>query len=295
MSVHEQRQRSGVIIALSCAAISVSLYAPLAHPQQSINPDQNRRRSVNSDESELQIGTQLTRAGRFQEAIPHLLAARGRVSNQYAADFNLALCYVATRQSAQAIPILTDLRSAHANAQVENLLAQAYIASGNPKAALEAFRRAATLAPNDEKLYLFVADACSESKNYELGVDVVDLGLQHLPNSASLHYQRAMFLSSLDEFDASRPDFALAKKLGAGSDIGYLAAAQESLLAGKVDEAIGAAREANRAGHSNYQLLTILGEALLRSGITPGQPQFSEAEAALNRAVSIRPNYSDAQ
>ncbi len=61
-------------------------------------------------EQELKKGTALTRAGSFAEAIPHLLAARGRASNDYAASFNLSLCYVATGQPALAIPILTGLR-----------------------------------------------------------------------------------------------------------------------------------------------------------------------------------------
>jgi tetratricopeptide (TPR) repeat protein len=243
----------------------------------------------------LQIGTKLTRSGRFQEAIPHLLAARGSVSNQYAVEFNLALCYVATRQNAQALPILVKLRRNHDDAQVENLLAQTYVGTGDSKSALDAVKRAARLTPGNEKLYLFVADACTENQNYDLGLDVVELGLQHLPNSASLHYQRAMFLSSLDQFDTARPDFALAAKLGAGSDIGYLAAAEDSLFAGKMEEAVRAAREGINSGHEDYRLLTILGDGLLRSGIAPGQPQFAEAEAALSKAVAIRPSYSDAQ
>lgn len=294
MGVHTQEHCPGLIRAVLCAAILVCHLPPPAFSQQSSNADPSRIQPGNGD-SELQIGTQLTRDGHFQEAIPHLLAARGKVSNPYAGDFNLALCYVATRQSAQAIPILSALRSAHENAQVENLLAQAYVGSGNSQAAFAAFKRAAALTPGDEKLYLFVADACTESKNYELGLDVVDLGLQHLPKSARLHYQRAMLLSSLDEFDAAGSDFQLARDLGAGSEIGYLAAAQQSLLAGKIEEAIAAAREGNKSGGANYQLLTVLGEALLRSGIIAGQPQFAEAEAALSKAVSIRPSYSDAQ
>jgi len=258
---------------------------------QSRFPDRNQNSNA---ESELQLGTQLTRAGHFQEAIPHLLAAQGGVSNQYAAEFNLALCYVATRQSTRAIPILTELRRSHESAQVENLLAQAYVGVGNSKAALGALKRAAALTPDNEKLYAFVADACTDSQNYELGLDVVNLGLQHLPNSATLHYQRAMFLSSLDEFDAAKADFALARKFGAGSDIGYLAAAQENLLAGKVEEAVRAAREGISAGDDDYRLLTILGEGLLRTGIAPAQPQFAEAESVLSKAVKLRPNYSDA-
>lgn len=279
-----------VAVAVSVAVLLIPI--PL-RALQSTFP--GRGQNSNNAESELQIGTQLTRSGHFQEAIPHLLAAQSGVSNQYAAEFNLALCYVATRQSTQAIPILTELRRDHESAQVENLFAQAYVGVGNSKAALDALKRAATLTPDNEKLYAFVADACTEIQNYDLGLDVVELGLQHLPNSASLHYQRAMFLSSLDEFDAAKPDFALARKLGGDSEIGYLADAQENLLAGKIAEAVRAAREGISAGHENYRLLTILGEGLLRSGITPDQPQFDEAESALSKAVKLRPNYSDAQ
>ena len=255
----------------------------------------DRTQGSNNAESELQIGTQLTRSGHFQEAIPHLLAAQGGVSNQYAAEFNLALCYVATRQNTQAIPILTQLRRNHESVQVENLLAQAYVGTGNSKAALDALKRAADLTPENEKLYAFVADACTESQSYDLGLDVVERGLQHLPNSAALHYQRAMFLSSLDEFDRAKADFALARKFGAGSGIAYLAAAQENLLAGKVEDGVRSAREGISAGHDDYRLLTILGEGLLRLGITPDQPQFAEAESALSKAVKLRANYSDAQ
>lgn len=287
------QQRGWGVKAVVFASIALLLSPRPLRSQQPTFPGPTQGES--NAESELQIGTQLTRAGHFQEAIQHLLAAQGGVSNQYAAEFNLALCYVATRQGTHAIPILTELRRTHESAQVENLLAQAYVGIGNSKAAFDAVKRAVALTPENEKLYAFVADACTESQNYDLGLDVVDLGLQHLPNSAGLHYQRAMFLSSLDEFDAAKPDFALAKKLGSGNDIGYLAAAQENLLAGKIEEAIRVAREGISTGHKDYRLLTILGEGLLRSGITPDQPQFGEAESAMNKAVVLRPNYSDAQ
>src|SRR5215475_11276419 len=57
-------------------------------------------------EDELNQGTVLTGKGAFKDAIPHLLAAQGRVANQYAAGFNLALCYVATNQFTAAIRTL---------------------------------------------------------------------------------------------------------------------------------------------------------------------------------------------
>src|SRR5258707_15600462 len=49
-------------------------------------------------ESELQAGIELTRSGHFAEAVAHLLQAEGGVSNECAAEFNLAVCFVATGQ-----------------------------------------------------------------------------------------------------------------------------------------------------------------------------------------------------
>src|SRR5437764_4502106 len=117
-------------------------------------------------EAELQKGTGLTRSGKFAEAIPHLVASRGKVMNNYAADFNLALCYIATAQPKLAIPILTDLRaSGHDSADVNNLLAQAYVGESENEKALDALRRAAAFNPENEKLYMFVADTCTTNAN----------------------------------------------------------------------------------------------------------------------------------
>ena len=249
-----------------------------------------------SSEAELRTGIEMTRRGLFSEAIPHFLAAEGHVSDEYAAKFNLALCYVGTAQFRQAIRILIMLRSSgHSDASVENLLAQAYIGGDQPEAAFEALQRAAALAPKNEKLYLLTADACAERQDYALGLRAVDLALRQLPDSARLHYHRGYFLSMLDEFDDAKPEFDLAATIAPHTDIAFLAAAQKSLLAGNLAEAIRIGRAAALEGHDNYVSLTILGEALIRSGARPGQPDFKEAESALSKAIAERPAYANSQ
>jgi tetratricopeptide (TPR) repeat protein len=249
-----------------------------------------------SPQAELRKGIELTSQGLFAEAIPHFLAAQGHVSDEYAADFNLALCYVGTVQFGPAIRILLRLRSSgHNDANVENLLAQAYIGNDQPLEAFEAFRVAASLAPKNEKFYLFVADACADRQNLDLGLRVIDFALRHLPDSARLHYQRGYFLSMLDQFDAAKPEFDLATVLAPHTDIAFLAAAQKSLFAGNLAEAIRIEHVAALEGHDNYVLLTILGQALIRSGASPGQPDFREAEIALTKAVTQRPRYASSQ
>ena len=253
------------------------------------------RRPDSHAEEELQKGTALTRAGSFAEAIPHLRAAEGRVSNEYAARFNLSLCLVATGQPKQAIPILTTLRSAGHDVDVNNLLAQAYVGDGQNQQALEALQRASKLAPENERLYLYVADAFMEKQEYTVGLRVVDLGLNHLPNSAQLHYQRGMFLTFQDGFDAAKKDFDQARALAPDTDIGFLAGTQKAMLEGDVAKAVRIAREAVRKGDQDYRLLTLLGEALLRSGIAPGDAEFKEAQEALEKSVAERPNYAGSQ
>ncbi len=247
-------------------------------------------------EETLQAGIELTRGGHFAEAIAQLLKAQGHVSNEYAAEFNLALCYVGTGQFHKAIPILIVLRGqGRENGSIENLLAQAYVGNGQASEAFEALQRGMALTPKDEKLYLFVEDAFLGRQELAQGLRVIELGLRHLPESARLHYERGYLLSMLDDLDSAKADFDLAARLAPSSDIGYLAAAQENLFAGNLAEAIRVARAARAEGAQDYQLLAILGEALIRDGANPGQPEFAEARGALEKSVAARPNYASSQ
>jgi tetratricopeptide (TPR) repeat protein len=261
--------------------------------------DHDASSSVNSSDSanqELQTGTDLTRQGHFREAIPHLLAAQGRVTNEFAADFNLALCYTAINQFEKAISILTTLSSAaHPTAGVYNLLAQAYVGNSQPEQAFTALQQAAVISPANEKLYVLVADACMDHQNYPLGVKVVNLGIENLPHSARLFYERGVFETLLERGDLAAADFAEAAKLAPETEIAYMAIAQQNLVEGKIPETIAAARQGIAAGHENHILLTLLGEALIRSGVAPGQPEFAEAQTALEKSVAGHPDNSRSQ
>lgn len=293
-------------MALACVALMP--ICPGLMAQVGANPKLQTPKALNSQiagadpdrdlqaEDELRQGTALTRAGSFAEAIPHLRAAVGRVSNEYAAKFNLSLSLVATGQAKLAIPILTSLcADGYDNVDVNNLLAQAYVGDGQNQKGFEALARASKLAPENEKLYLFVADACMEKQEYRFGLQVVNLGLDHLPDSAQLHYQRGMFLVLLDELDIGKKDFDLIGRLAPGSDVAFLASTQKAMLEGNVPEAVRIAREATQKGDHDYRLLTLLGEALLRSGVSPGEPDFKEAQDALEKSVAERPNYAGSQ
>lgn len=247
-------------------------------------------------ESELQTGIVLTRRARFSEAIPHFLAARGHVPEEYAAEFNLALCYVGVGEFPKAISILVQLRNgSHESASVENLLSQAYEDNDQPNEAFQAFQKAAAFTPTDEKLYLLVAAAFMEKQDYPQGLRVVTTGLRNLPESARLHYELGYALWQLEEPGMAKPEFERAAALAPHSAIGYLAAAQESFMLDDLTQAAKIARAGIQQGFADYQLLCLFGDALIHNGASPGKPEFTEAKQAVQKSIAARPNYASSQ
>lgn len=271
----------------------------LARGSRTLHPsslEQPAQEAAPQPETELQTGITLTKSGHFSEAIPHFLAARGHVSEEYAAEFNLALCYAGVNEFPKAISILEQLRSgSHESAGVENLLSQAYEGSGQPQKAFEAFRKAAALKPTDEKLYLLVEAAFMEKQDYAQGLRVVEAGLQNLPDSPRLHYELGYGLWQLEEPGLAKPEFERAAVLAPHSVIGYLAAAQESFMLDDLTQAVRIARAGIHEGFDDYQLLCLLGDALIHNGASPGTPELAEAKQALEKSIAARPNYASSQ
>jgi predicted Zn-dependent protease len=253
-------------------------------------------KSYGEGKSELQAGTDLTHRGLLQEAIPRLLAAQKSGSSPYAAGVNLGICYVGLRRYKEAIATFNGLRSSGFNsAAVDNLLAQAYLGDGQRAAALNAFQEAAALTPKDETLYDFLADACTDHHDFAMGLHVVEQGLQQLPDSPRLHYERALFLAQMDRLDEARPEFDRAAQLEPGSYIASLALVQEDLYDDRFADATHRLREVVLAGHRDFRTLSLLGTVLMNVGAAPGDPEFAEAQSVLEKSAKENPGYSATQ
>jgi tetratricopeptide (TPR) repeat protein len=247
--------------------------------------------------AQLKTGAQLTAQGYLQQAIPHLLAAQAAGMDPYATGVNLGICYLGTGNAKQAIAVLQALdASGLGSAAVDNLLAQAFIANAQPQDALGAFRRAAARNPKDEKQYAYLADACRDHKDYALGLEIVDQGLVQLPDSARLHYERALFLSQLGRFDENgSSEFDRAEHLAPNTYIGFLALVQKDLYEDDLAAADKVLHQAIQSGNRDYRMLSLLGTVLLHEGAAPGDVRFAEAKNALEESAQENPGYSATQ
>ena len=241
---------------------------------------------------DLREGIALTSQGQFGQAIPHFVAAKGRGVESFALQFNLALCYVGVRQFPAAIRILSIIPSGPRSAEVKDLLAQAYAGDHQAEAAWKTFQEAVALTPDRERLYMLVSQACMDEGLTNVGVRVVETGLKNLPGSARLHFQSGIFASQNDNNEEARKEFAEVRRLAPDSDIAYIAEAEQALIEGRMADVIRGAHAGIHAGYSHYLLLTMLGEALLRTGAASSTPEFEEAQSVLEQAVAQRPAYS---
>lgn len=299
MSSHSAWMAAGMAVVL-CGPAAVSGGAQAAANQRTppASSAEPAKPAGDADAlAELNTGAQLTARGELQQALPHLLAAQAAGADRYATGVNLGICYLGTGNYRQAIAALNMLEaSGFGTAAVENLLAQSYIGNAQPDDALRSFRAAAALTPKDEKLYAFLADACSDHKDYSLGLRIVDQGLQQLPVSARLHYERGLFLSQLGNFDeGGRPEFDRAAQLAPNSYIGFLAIVQKDLYEDDLAAADKVLHQAIESGHRDYRMLSLLGTVLLHEGAAPGEARFEEARHALEESAQENPDYSATQ
>ena len=180
-------------------------------------------------------------------------------------------------------------------AAVSNLMAQAYLGQQNPQKAWAYIQDAARLSPKDEKMYAFLMNACTDHYEFNLGLKTSELGLQSLPDSERLHYERAVFLARLDRLEEANPEFKKAAALAPGTDLGYLALVQERLYRQDFTQALTLVRRALSTGHHDYQMLSLLGTILMESGAAPGEPSFTKAQSALEASVAERQDYPTSQ
>ncbi|HZZ39586.1 MAG TPA: hypothetical protein VFE06_10660 [Acidobacteriaceae bacterium] len=286
---------AALTIAAATAAWSQGLPNAAPGPAAPANPSKDDRFRHDARD-ELLTGTRLTRSGALREAIPHLLAARAAGEDPYATGVNLAICYVGTGANAQAVQLLESLRaSGYRTPATATLLIQAYIATNRPSDAYRLLNAVSSAAPEDETIFAYAADACTDYRQFDLGLRMMDLGLAKLPSSARLHYEKALFLAQLGSIEEARPEFDRAAQIDGDGYIGYLSRVQKDLYNDDLKGANLLLEQAIHSGRNDYRMLSLLGTVLLQEGAAPGDPRFAEAQSALEESARERPDFSATQ
>lgn len=241
-------------------------------------------------------GGLLAKLEKFPAAAREFELARSKGGNTYDAAYNLLLAQVKAHQNAEAVRTGQELiAQGHGKAEVHNLLAQALENQGKTKEAYEALRQATKIDPGDPSNYADLIGLCITHKNFDLALEIADIGVARLPRSDQLHLQRGIALAMKERFDDARSEFDAAVKLAPGKSLGHIALGLILMQMDRAGEAVTLLRERAQAGRGDYLVLWFLGEALNRSGALSESPEEAEALNALARSVELNPGVPQAR
>jgi tetratricopeptide (TPR) repeat protein len=228
-------------------------------------------------------------ARQFELALPNY-------PDRYLAGFNLVLARVKAHQYTQAVHEGEALiANGYRKAELYNLLAEAYEASGNTKQAYDSLRTATQLDPSDETNYLDLITLCLDHKNYDLASEIAKIGLAKIPRSERLHLQFGVVLAMKTQFEEAGKEFELAANLAPDRSLPHVALALVCIQTNRATEAAQQLRDRVRQFPDDYLGLWFLAEALNRGGAVPGSPEQKEAIEALRHSVRLDPDISQSQ
>jgi tetratricopeptide (TPR) repeat protein len=134
------------------------------------------------------------------------------------------------------------------------------------------------------------ANLCLDHESYEVGVDMIDAGLNAEPKAAPLYVARGILYIQLAQYDKAEADFDKADVLDPRQSFGSAAEGLEVLQKNDPDRALASVREKLTRKPKDAFLLYSQSELLAQSGPEPGSADFREAVKSAEQAVLLNPS-----
>jgi predicted Zn-dependent protease len=240
--------------------------------------------------TQFELALALDQSGLPERALPYLEALRETFPDSYEIAFDLIVADFEAKRFPQAISLAKDLIArGRETAELDNVLAQAYEGDSQPQLALDAYRRAIRLDPQDEENYVDLASLCIDQHALQAGLTVIEVALKNRPNSARLVFMRGLIHATAGDMELAEADFKLSEKLAPNNDLGSIGLGDSYMETGHSAEAMRLLRKRLQEKPNDASLLYLLGESLLRTGALPGTPAYIEAQTALERSTTLAP------
>lgn len=242
-----------------------------------------------------EAGLLLGRAGAHADAARAFGAARKAYDDAYAAGYNQTLMLIQAGDYDGAIRVAEEMMTQQsAPAELYNLASRAYIRVGRIKEAYDALRSATRIEPTAEDNYIDLATICLDHQNYDLGLEIIAIGLRYRPASSILHLQRGVVLAMRADLGPAENEFAAARQLAPEQPGPLAGLAMIWMQTGQTDMAVEVLRDEVRQRRGDHIVPYIFAVALMRSGLDPSSPEASEALDALRASIRANAQFAPA-
>lgn len=246
--------------------------------------------------SNFDAGLLLGRAGDVHDAAHYFELSRQGYPDPYTAGYNETLMMLKAGDYPGAIAVANDLlRQGYRKSELYNLLSEAYLKNNQVKEAYDSLRTATQVDPQDENNYVDLSSLCLDHENFDLGIEITDIGLRHIPNSERLYLQRGVLRAEKGQTKESEQDFLTANRIAPDKALPYVALGIAWMEMDEFQKSIQLLRRKALSDPTDFMIPYLYGEALVRSGVLPESREGEEALEGFRASVRLNPNFVHAR
>jgi tetratricopeptide (TPR) repeat protein len=235
--------------------------------------------------------------GAYEEALSLLDIASKQSRDPATAVYNLAFVHYKLGHFSQARELVgTAIERGKQTGDLYNLLGWISEQAGDTREAVNALRRAIELEPLREEHYLDLSTICLEHQGTDdLAGEIIDIGLQRIPNSYHLLVQRGVIQEKRGRHSEALQSFHEAQKLHPEYGLALLSEGITYWQANNLAEAVQCFKLGIRRFPKDYRFHYFYGLAGEKLNMTAGGSagNFAEARDALTKAIDLEPSFPD--
>jgi tetratricopeptide (TPR) repeat protein len=206
--------------------------------------------------------------------------------------YDLVLVLVSAKQYERAIkilePLLTDDQK---DPDILSLASEAYEAQKDTPRAVALLRQAIVLSPKTPSYYAAFASLCLEHDSFQVGIDMMNVGLKYVPDDPSLYLARGLLYVELAQFNQAEADFGRVEKLSSFQSLGSYALDLTEVQRNDPEQALGKVRLQLKSHPDDPLLNYFLATSLMNQSPDVGSEAFKEALRAALTAAKKKPDY----
>ncbi len=183
----------------------------------------------------------------------------------------------------------------HPDAQILELASSAYEDAHDTTKAVEALRQAILLDSQNVSLYVDFAAISSAHQSFDVGINVVNEGINLLPKAAALFFARGVLYVQRGEYDKAQTDFEAAYDLDPSQSLSVAAQGLAAVQQNDLDHALAGVQEKLAHKPNDPILLYLQADVLAQKGAEPGSAEFQTALRSAKKAVALRPTLAPAR
>ena len=204
--------------------------------------------------------------------------------------YRLAVVQLSAQRADQALETLAPLLQVEKpDVNALQLAASAHEQAQDTRMAVNTLRQAIVLYPHNVDLYIDFAVLSMDHQSFQVGIDMISVGLQAEPSASPLYVARGVLYVQLAKYEQAEDDFEKAEQLEPNRQIASVAKGLEEAQANDPDRALGTVRSKLASKPNDPYLLYLQADILAQSGPAPGSPTFQTALRSAKRAVALQP------